>query len=178
MKVGEKKFVSLSYELVVDGQVADKSQEGAPLEFPFGSGFLLPKFEENIKDLKVGDKFAFTLSPEEGYGVEIAEAIVELPKSIFMIEGKVEEGLLVVGNQVPMATADGQRMVGVVKIVAEESVTMDFNHPMAGKTLNFTGEILALREATEADLNPYGATPSCNCEDKSKCDSEGCDCNC
>jgi len=180
MKIGENSFVSLSYTLKVAGKIEDQSPEGQPLEFPYGKGLLLPKFEEAIKGLGKGEKFAFTLSPGDGYGETMLEAIVELPVSSFMIDGKVEEGLLTVGNLIPMATQDGQQMVGKVTATGLEKVTLDFNHPMAGKTLDFSGEILDVREASDADMAPFmmGAGGcGCGCDDETDCDS-GCGCGC
>ena len=174
MKIGEKTFVSLAYTLRVNGEVVDTATAERPLQFVYGAGYLLPKFEENIKGLEAGDKFEFTLTAAEGYGEVIEEAIAELPKSIFMINGVIEEGLLTVGNQIPMSTADGQRLLGVVKEVLTDSVKMDFNHPMAGKTLDFSGEILAVREATDADLMCGHAAGGCDCGcDHSSC-GDGC----
>lgn len=178
MKIAQHTFVSLDYVLKVGGEVADRSQPGHPLEFVFGAGMLLPKFEEHILGLGQGDKFEFTLTPEEGYGELIPEAVVELPKTVFMIEGKVAEELLTVGNQIPMSDNQGNRMLGRVVEVGAESVKMDFNHPMAGKTLDFSGEIVGVREVTPEDLAPKGGC-SCGC-DHDSCggcghdDEEGC----
>ena len=91
MKVAQNKFVSVDYKLTVDGQIADQSSEGHPLEFIFGTGMLLPKFEAAILGKEVGDKVSFTLEPKDGYGELIEEAIVDLPKNIFMIDGKLAE---------------------------------------------------------------------------------------
>lgn len=177
MKIGEKTFVSLSYELKVGGEIVDSAPKDRPLEFPFGAGFLLPAFEKNIEGLKVGDKFEFTLTPENGYGPVVLEAIVELPLEIFQVDGKVEEGLLTVGNRVPMSTADGQHLLGVVVAVELDKVRMDFNHPMAGKTLDFSGEVVGVREATEEDF--MGMMGGCggSCGSEGDCD-DSCDCGC
>lgn len=182
MKIGEKTFVSLSYTLKVAGEVVDSTTAEHPLEFVYGAGYLLPKFEENIKGLEKGDKFAFTLQAAEGYGEVVAVAITDLPKSVFMIDGAIEEGLLEIGNQIPMSTADGQRLVGFVREVGNDTVKMDFNHPMAGKTLDFSGEIVGVREATDQDMM-YGMAAAggcnCGCGDDCNCDdSQGCGCGC
>ena len=177
MKIAEKTFVSLDYKLEVDGQIADRSQPGHPLQFPFGEGYLLPKFEENIAGLEVGDKFSFTLAPAEGYGEVVKEAVIELPKDVFMINGTIEDGLLTVGNQIPMSDANGNRMLGTVVAVGQ-TVTMDFNHPMAGKTLNFTGEIVGVREVTPEDLQPAGGCGSCSCDCEDGCGEHDHDCGC
>lgn len=174
MKIGNEKFVTLSYVLTVNGEVADMAVAENPLGFVFGIGMLLPAFEKNIEGLGAGDKFEFTLAPEDGYGVSDPRMVVELPKATFMVDGAIEEGLLTEGNEIPMMTADGMRLLGRIVAIGEENVTMDFNHPMVGQTLNFAGEIVGVREATDDDY-PSGG---CSCG----CDSEGCedcggDCN-
>ena len=88
MKVENSKMVSVNYTLTVDGKVADQSREGSPLQFVCGAGMLLPKFEGAIMGLEPGEKVSFTLQPKDGYGEIIAEAIVDLPKDIFVIDGK------------------------------------------------------------------------------------------
>ena len=148
MKVAQNKMVGVNYKLTVDGKIADQSRPGQPLEFIFGTGMLLPKFEEAILGKEVGDKVSFTLEPKDGYGELIAEAIVDLPKSIFMVDGKLAEDILFEGSQVPMSDAQGNRMMGTVKEVGDEHVKMDFNHPMAGKTLNFEVEVVSVRDVT------------------------------
>jgi len=152
MKIATNKVVALIYELVVDGQIADKTTEERPLEFIFGTGTLLPKFEEYILNKEPGDDFKFTLSPTEGYGEYDPQALVELPKSVFEVEGKVREDLLVPGNMIQMMNSMGGIIPGMVKEVKADTVMMDFNSPMAGKTLNFTGKILTVREATDQEI--------------------------
>ena len=94
MKIAKEKFVALSYTLSVDGQTADQATKENPLKFVYGMGFLLPKFEENIADKSVGDSFAFTLTPEEGYGLSNDNMIIDVPKEAFLINGEIEAGLL------------------------------------------------------------------------------------
>ncbi len=176
MKVENNKMVAVDYKLTVDGNVADQSQEGAPLEFVCGTGMLLPKFEAAIMGLEAGESTSFTLEAADGYGEVAQEAIVELPKSIFMVDGVVAEDVLQIDNVVPMADAQGNRMMGVVRAIGEESVTMDFNHPMAGKTLNFEVKVVAVRDVTPEDLASQGGGCSCGSEGcgSGDCGSEGC----
>ena len=148
MKVEQNKMVGVDYKLTVDGQIADQSRPGQPLEFIFGTGMLLPKFEEAILGKEIGEAVSFTLEPKDGYGEVIADAIVDLPKNIFMVDGKLAEDILFVGSQVPMSDNQGNRMMGIVKEVGDETVKMDFNHPMAGKTLNFDVEVVSVRDVT------------------------------
>ncbi len=167
-------MVGVDYTLTVDGKIADQSRPGQPLEFIFGTGMLLPKFEAAILGKEPGDRVEFTLAPKDGYGEFIAEAVVDLSKDIFMVDGKIADEMLYAGNQIPMSDAQGNRMMGVVKEVADDHVKMDFNHPMAGKTLHFAVEVISVRDVTPEDLQGH-----CSCGDcGGDChhDHEGCDC--
>lgn len=152
MKISEKKVVELIYELKVNGEVVDKTTEERPLDFIQGTGSLLPLFEKNIEGKEAGDNFAFTLSPADGYGEWEPERIIDLPKEAFEVDGKIREDLLVVGNTIPLMNQAGGVVPGKVLEVAEKTVKMDLNHPMAGKTLDFSGRILSVRDATEKEL--------------------------
>lgn len=152
MKISKDKAVAISYELIVDGKTADKADETGPLEYIQGNHMLLPKFEAELEGKEPGDDFAFTLSPEEGYGVPNPEMLITLPKEAFVVNGKVMEELLVPGTVIPMLNGQGGVVQGTVHEVKADSVVMDFNHPMAGKTLNFSGKVLSVREATAKEL--------------------------
>ena len=176
MKVENAKMVAVNYTLTVDGKIADQSQPGKPLEFICGTGMLLPKFEGALLGKEPGDKVSFTLSPKDGYGEIIDEAVVELPKNIFMIDGKLAEDILFVGNTIPMSDAEGHRMNGMVREVKDDTVVMDFNHPMAGKTLNFDVEVVSVRDVTPEDLASKGGC-GCGCGDH-ECSGCGSDHEC
>ena len=142
----------MTYELTVEGKVADKASEEAPLDYIHGCHMLLPKFEAELEGKVPGDEFAFTLSPEEGYGVHDPKLRFDIPKSSFEVNGVLREDLLVVGAVLPLLDSSGHVIQAQVMEVKESAVTMDFNHPMAGKTLNFKGKILSVREATPEEL--------------------------
>ncbi|MGM9748127.1 MAG: FKBP-type peptidyl-prolyl cis-trans isomerase [Candidatus Cryptobacteroides sp.] len=152
MKIAQHTVVELCYELEVEGQIVDRTTKEKPLDFIQGTGSLLKKFEENIEGLEPGGKFAFTLIPEEAYGMPDPNRIIDLPKEAFAINGEIREDLLVAGNIIPMLNGAGAVVPGKILEVSEASVKMDLNSPMAGKTLNFSGEILTVREATEKEL--------------------------
>ncbi|PKP42107.1 MAG: peptidylprolyl isomerase [Bacteroidetes bacterium HGW-Bacteroidetes-10] len=172
MKIGTNKVVSLSYTLVVDGDVMETVTADKPMDFIFGTGYLLPKFEENILNKEVGDSFEFVLSPSEGYGEMNSDAVIELPKDMFMIDGKIEDGLLTVGNVLPMQDSDGNRLQGTIDEVKDDVVVMNFNHPLAGAELNFKGTVVAVREATSQELT--GGLYGEKMEESSSCSSGGC----
>lgn len=152
MKIGQNSVVELIYELETDGQTVDRCTAEKPLGFIFGTGYLLPKFEENIAGLEPGSSFAFTLTPEEGYGVSDPERIIDLPKEAFIIEGQMRDDLMVVGNTIPLVNGMGGVVPGRIVEVGESTVRIDINHPMADKTLNFSGTIVSVREATDSEL--------------------------
>ena len=179
MKAENNKMVAVDYTLTVDGKIADRSRPGQPLEFIFGTGMLLPKFEAAIVGKEPGEKVSFTLAPADGYGEIVDDAIVDLPKTIFMVDGKLAEDILFVGSQIPMANAQGQRMLGVVKEIGDDPVKMDFNHPMAGKTLNFDVEVISVRDVTPEDLAGKCGCGECSCGDDCHCEGEShADCGC
>lgn len=152
MKITANAVVEFCYELEVDGQIVDQTTKERPLDYIHGTGGLLPKLEAHIEGMEPGSTFEITLSPADGYGEVNPDMIIDLPKSAFEINGEVREDLLVPGNTIPMLNSMGGVIPGVVLEVSEDSVKMDLNHQMAGKTLHFTGEILTVREATEKEL--------------------------
>lgn len=145
-------MVALSYQLTVDGAVADSATADKPLQFLFGHGQLLPLFERNIDGMEPGQNFSFDIAAADGYGEVNPDAVMNLPKDIFIIDGVMQHDLLQVGKRLPMRANDGQMLFGVIKAIEEHEVVMDFNHPMAGKDLHFTGRIEAVRQATDEEL--------------------------
>lgn len=152
MKITKDKVVVLTYELTVEGKLADKATKEQPLDYIHGTHMLIPKFESEIEGKEPGDTFEFTVSPEEGYGTYEPKHCFDIPKDSFEIDGKIREDLLIVGNFIPMLNSSGHVVNGKIVAVKEDAVTMDFNHPMAGKVLNFKGEIVEVRDATEKEL--------------------------
>ena len=152
MKIGTNKVVEFTYELEVDGNIVDRTTKERPLDYIHGTGSLLPKLEEHIEGMEAGATFDVTLAPADAYGEVEPEKIIDLPKSAFEVNGEVREDLLVPGNTIPMLNRAGAVIPGVVLEVTTETVKMDLNHQMAGKTLHFTGEIVSVREATEKEL--------------------------
>lgn len=156
MKISQNKVVSLTYELKLNdenGELVQKVEKDKPFVYLFGIGGLLPVFEKSLEGLVVGDTFAFGLTAEEGYGQRNDEAVVALDKSIFEVEGKMDEEMIQVGKIVPMQNDQGQPLNGLVLEITDDKIKMDFNHPLAGQNLHFTGEILDVRDATEEELN-------------------------
>lgn len=155
MNISNNKVVSLTYELKHDsaqGETIEVTDKNSPLVFLFGAGMMLPKFEQNLENLKVNDNFEFVLQADDAYGEIIEEAVIDLPIDVFMVEGKVDPEMLKVDNIIPMQDNQGNPLEGKILEVADDSVKMDFNHPMAGRNLHFTGTIIDLRDATEEEI--------------------------
>lgn len=188
MKISDNKFVALTYDLNVgegsERELMEKATVENPLTFLYGMGMMLEAFEKNISDLQKGDKFSFTLTPSEAYGEYEEERVVDLPKEIFEVEGKFDNERIAEGQMVPMMDANGNRLTGSVAEVKEDVVVMDFNHPLAGETLHFEGEIIEVREASPEEIAALAGgcgcgSDSCGCDG---CESEdqqgGCGCGC
>lgn len=151
MIIAKNTVVGVHYQLDVDGQKIDASGE-QPLVYLHGHGMMIPGFEKQLAGLKAGDKYNFQVSAAEGYGEFNQNAIVELDKQIFLVDGSMSTEVFE-GAQLQLTNQDGQPMVGIVQKIGDDKVTMDFNHQLAGKELNFSGTIDSLREATEEEIS-------------------------
>ncbi|MDD3078473.1 MAG: FKBP-type peptidyl-prolyl cis-trans isomerase [Paludibacter sp.] len=171
MKITANKSVSAEYELYVDGEkggeleLMEKATAQQPLSFIYGVGMMLPKFEENLFGLQVGDKFDFTITNEEAYGPYEDENVIDLDRTIFEIDGKLDTEVVYEGNVVPLMDSEGHRINAQVVSVTDTHVKVDLNHPLAGENLHFKGSILEVREATEKELSSLngGGCESCGC---------------
>jgi FKBP-type peptidyl-prolyl cis-trans isomerase SlyD len=151
--IAPNRVVSLAYELMLsNGELADSATAEHPLLFIHGIGQTLPAFDDQLNGLSVGAEFSFTLSAEDGYGVSDPNYLLELPKSIFA-GPDVPEDLLQIGAVLPMQDQEGNPLDGKVVEIGDETVKMDFNHPLAGEALSFSGVIIDVREATEEELD-------------------------
>lgn len=138
VKKGDK--VKVEYEgKLDDGTVFDSSEKhGKPLEFEIGAGMVIPGFENAIIGMKKGDEKKIKIKPNEAYGEYKEELKKEIPKDKFPEDMKLEKGKII-GLQTP----DGAKLGAVISEVNENTVTIDLNHPMAGKTLNFKIKLIA-----------------------------------
>ncbi|MFV0290676.1 MAG: peptidylprolyl isomerase [Mangrovibacterium sp.] len=185
MIIGKNKMVTLTYDLrlgSLNGEVIEQTTAENPLKFIFGAGRMLPMFENYLSERKQGEDFQIELKSHEAYGERDDQALVDLPKDIFIVEGEFDSELVAVGNHVPMMTQDGQRMHGLVLEITDEIVKMDFNHPLAGENLFFTGNILEVRDASDEEIAKAmkgGCGGGCGCGDDDSCGG-GCgdDCGC
>ncbi len=151
MKIEKNKVVGVHYQLNVEGEKLDASGE-SPLVYIHGHGMMIPGFEKQLEGLAEGASYDFKVSAVDGYGEYNAEAVAPLDKSIFLIDGSMSSDVFE-GAQLRLTNQEGHPMIGVVREIAEDTVTMDFNHALAGKELHFTGSVASLREATEEEIS-------------------------
>ena len=181
MAISKNKMVSLSYELKLDGEngrLIEQTTLENPMKFIFGTQQIFPVFESKIKGLEEGNDFNIFIKCEEAYGQVDEKAIVDIPKNVFELEGKFDEEKIKVGNVIPMVTENGQQLQGMVLEVSEETVKMNFNHPLAGKDLYFSGKVIEVRDATEKEIADSTNEHSCNCEEGGcTCGEGNCDCD-
>ncbi|MCX2495897.1 MULTISPECIES: FKBP-type peptidyl-prolyl cis-trans isomerase [Pedobacter] len=154
MNISPNSVVALTYELHTtneEGQqvFVEKADEQNPLVFLYGVGMMLPKFEEHLTGLKTGDEYSFELSAADGYGDIDPGAFADLPKTMFTEAGGE---LPNVGDVIPLQDNNGNQFRAGVTAVHDETISVDLNHPMAGKNLMFSGVILNVREATQDEL--------------------------
>jgi len=124
---------------------------------------MLEAFEKQIEGLTQGDAFSFQLTPEEAYGDYDDAKIIELPKNIFEIDGKIDDQVLFEGNTVPMMDSSGNRLTGSVMSIENDVVTMDFNHPLAGETMHFEGSVKGVRDASAEEIAALFSGGGCGC---------------
>jgi FKBP-type peptidyl-prolyl cis-trans isomerase SlyD len=156
MIIEKNKAVFVHYTLTegtAEGQLVETTENREPLAFIYGIGMMIPDFEKNLAGLKSGDQFAFGIKAADAYGEYDNGALVEVPRSIFEENGQVPEGLLEVGNVLPLMDKEGNHLEGMVAAVGLDTVKIDFNHPMAGVDLFFTGHVSQVRDADEAELS-------------------------
>ena len=152
MKIEAMKVVAISYEVETEGEVVDRATEQKPLDYIQGMHMIIPKLEATLEGMDEGQAFDCTIAPEDAYGEYDLSKVFDIPKNSFEVNGKLREDLLEAGRFIPMLNSAGEVCHGMVVEVKDDKVTMDFNAPMAGKTLHFTGKVISVRDATEKEL--------------------------
>ncbi|MEJ2689727.1 MAG: peptidylprolyl isomerase [Deltaproteobacteria bacterium] len=137
MTIATGSKVSIEYTLTLgDDQVVDTNVGGQPLQYTQGSSQIIPGLENALLGKEAGDSLTVKVSPEEGYGQVNEEAIIEVQTENLPLEARQ------VGMQVQGQTPDGQKVQAQVVEMRDQTAVLDFNHPLAGKTLHFAVRIL------------------------------------
>jgi FKBP-type peptidyl-prolyl cis-trans isomerase SlyD len=165
MAIETNQVVSIQYEVQADGKVVDSNIGGQPLVFMFGKGQIIPGLEAGIQDMAAGEKGDVLVKASDAYGDYNPEATQDVPKEQFAgID--LQEGMTLYGQG-----EDGGTVQVVVKEIKDESVVVDFNHPMAGKDLMFSVTINEVRDATADEI--ASGVPAENKVDDGCCGSGG-----
>ncbi len=171
MIISNDKVVSIEYTLKdAEGEILDSSEGVGPLEYIHGHKNLIPGLERELAGKKSGDSFSVTVEPKDAYGEYSEELLVSVSKEQFPEDVELEVGMqFEAGNQAE------NRLVTVVEI-ADNTVTIDANHPLAGETLYFDVKVTDVRDATDDELR-QGLMDGCGCGGHDcGCGDHECDC--
>lgn len=140
---------AIAYKLTVDGQIEEVITTEDAIEYLHGAENIIPGLEEALEGKSVGDKFAIMISPDKGYGEYDAEDIDEIP----LAEFELDTSDLQVGEEIELwSEEDGDIFEATILDITDTMIKLDFNHPMAGKTLNYEVEVVDVREATAEEI--------------------------
>lgn len=142
MQIADQTVASFHYTLTNDaGEVLDSSQGRDPLSYLHGAGNIVPGLEQALEGRSAGDAFKVDVAPEQGYGIHHPQLVQDVPRAAFQGVDEIEPGMSFQAN-----TPQGAHSV-VVTRVTDEVITVDGNHPLAGKTLHFDIQVTAVRAA-------------------------------
>lgn len=147
LTVSDNIVVTLEYTLKVDDEVIEDTKESEPIQFLQGAGQVLPALEGQLYGMAVGDRKELTISPEDGYGQIDEDAISDYARSEFPDEIPLEPGV-----ELELKDEEGQSFFARILAVDDNFVRLDFNPPLAGKSLLFDVRIAALRTATDEEI--------------------------
>lgn len=146
MKIEKNVVVSLAYQLKVEDAVVDQSTVDAPLDYLHGNDNLISGLEKELEGKVAGDKFEVTIAPEDAYGEHNDELVQRVPADVFQGVEEIEVGMRFLAD-----TDQGPIPVEITEVDGDE-VVVDGNHMLAGQTLTFVVEVVAIREATEDEI--------------------------
>lgn len=163
MQIENNTVAVMAYKITLDdknGELIEFADEQHPKPMVFGFNKMIPGFESKLLGHKPGDSFEFDLTADEAFGDYRNELVIDVPKSAFVVEGKLRDDLLFVENEIGMMDSQGNPIRGRIVELHDEHVKMDFNHRLAGKSLFVSGKVEDVRNVTPEDLNPSGG---CGC---------------
>jgi FKBP-type peptidyl-prolyl cis-trans isomerase SlyD len=148
MEIGKDTVVSIDYRLHLgDGKIIEESEPGEPLVYLHGYEEIVPGLEKALEGRKVGESLKAQVSPAEGYGEYDPEGVEEVPREDFPPDMELEAGGIVSATD-----EEGDEVDFLVREVRPKTVLVDFNHPLAGKTLHFEVTVREVRAATQEEL--------------------------
>jgi FKBP-type peptidyl-prolyl cis-trans isomerase SlyD len=152
----KNRFITANYQLysVVDGkkELEEQTSEEHPFQFITGFGISLDAFEQNIIGLENGSDFDFSLQPSDAFGEYIPEGVHKLAKETFTVNGHFDNENIYEGAVITLMDNEEHRFMAKVVKIEDDGVTVDTNHPLAGKILNFKGKVIENRDATDEEI--------------------------
>jgi FKBP-type peptidyl-prolyl cis-trans isomerase SlyD len=146
--IQDGQVVKLDYTLTVDGKVVDTSEGNQPIQFIQGHGQIIPGLEDQLYGMRIGEQKDVVVQPDRGYGEIDPDNFADIPRNQFPPEIPLEPG-----TELELRDQDGQLMDARIAQVGKENVRLDFNHPLAGKELNFNVQVVGIRNATEEEIS-------------------------
>lgn len=172
-KVAKDLVISMDYELTVDGEIIDATDPGDPIQFLQGHENIISGLEKAIEGLALGESKEAFVKAAEAYGEYDQDSVMEVPKAEFPQDIPLEIGL-----EIGVTNENGEEMGAFIEEVSVDTVTLNFNHPLAGKDLNFKVKIVGIREATAEELeHGHIHFDACDCDGDCDCDDESCHCH-
>ncbi|MEE4258431.1 MAG: FKBP-type peptidyl-prolyl cis-trans isomerase, partial [Bacteroidales bacterium] len=157
MKIENNTVAVMAYKITIDdknGELIESADAQYPKSMIFGLNKMIPGFESNLLGHQPGDSFEFNLTADEAFGDYRSEMVIDVPKTAFVVDGKLRDDLLFIENEIGMMDSQGNPIRGRIVELHDEHVKMDFNHKLAGKKLFVSGSIQDVRQVTTEDLNP------------------------
>jgi len=159
MQIADKMFVAIDYRLTLDsGEEIDKSEANEPLGFITGASQVIPGLEKALMGKAAGYEAKIVLEPEEAYGAVREDLFQEVPKDRFPDDTDIEPGMTFQAQG-----PQGPFMITVASLNANDTVTVDLNHPMAGKRLQFDVKVVEVRQPTADEIAELSAPGGCGC---------------
>lgn len=147
MEIAKEKVVSIDYTLKdEEGNVLDTSQGKGPLAYLHGAGNIIPGLENALEGKSAGESLNVKLSPADAYGEHVPELVQDVPRENFPPDAEIKAGM-----QFQAQTPEGPRLITVVE-TKDNEITIDANHPLSGKSLNFDVNVIEVRDATAEEV--------------------------
>jgi FKBP-type peptidyl-prolyl cis-trans isomerase SlyD len=173
VNITDKLYVAINYRLTLDdGEEVDSTPAGEPLGFIAGSGQIIPGLENALMGMKAGDSSRIIVEPEDGYGVVREDLFQDIPREEFPDDAEIEQGMTFEAHG-----PHGPVLISVARVnAAENTVTVDLNHPLAGKRLCFDVNVVEVRQPSAdelAALAAEGCGCGCGSQDSGACEPGG-----
>ena len=152
----KNKYIVAAYKMYADingeHQLLEDTPEDQPFWFISDMGMALPQFDAELSSMHTSDTFDFVIAKAFGENEDHPENEVDLPKSIFMSDGKLDESVVHTGAVIPVSNGEGHRFNALILEIGEQNIKVALNHPLAGLDLHFVGTVLESRPATEKEI--------------------------